>query len=65
MQSDGAPPGDAWVPLQLALGLPLVPEPLNELVCKNAAVRPPCQQEHYPHTLLCIQGRTPLLMLLV
>lgn len=32
--------GDAWVPLQLALGLPLVPELLNELVCENAAVRP-------------------------
>lgn len=40
---DGSPPSsDAWVPLQLALGLPLVPEPLNELVCDNAAVRLLC-----------------------
>lgn len=30
--------GVAWVPLQLALGLPLAPEPLNELVCKSATV---------------------------
>lgn len=37
----GGSSGDTWVPLQLALGLPLVPEPLNELVCQNAAVRPP------------------------
>lgn len=34
IQADGA----AWVPLQLVLGLPLAPEPLNELVCRNALV---------------------------
>ncbi len=34
IQADGV----AWVPLQLVLGLPLAPEPLNELVCRNALV---------------------------
>ncbi len=31
--------GGAWVPLQLALGLPLTPEALNQEVCRNALVR--------------------------
>lgn len=34
--------GGTWVPLQLALGLPLVPEALNQLVCSNAMVRRLC-----------------------
>lgn len=45
------------MPLQLALGLPLVPEPLNELVCENAAVRLLCKHEHSCAKLLCIQER--------
>lgn len=42
--------GSAWVPLQLALGLPLAPEPLNELVCRNALVGP----DPLPHRLTSI-----------
>jgi hypothetical protein len=51
-QGGSPPPGNVWVPLQLALGLPLVPEPLNQLVCENAAVR------------LLLSGRPPLHTLL-
>lgn len=32
---------DSWTPLQLQLGLPLIPPQLNTLVCKHALVSPP------------------------
>ena len=33
---------EAWVPLQLLLGLPLIPSALNQEICGRLEVRFPC-----------------------
>jgi hypothetical protein len=40
--------GLRWLPLQLQLGLPLMPPELNELVCRNALVRRPTTRNTEP-----------------